>query len=183
MKSVRSIAIALSTLMCFCLGTGCTGFSRSSAPVMLASGTTEGVAWHVWAWEQDGTLCMATGTAAGPDGGSITPSARAISGGSCEFDRKYPDSAYYSGAQGGGSGGGQFTASLAFGPLPNQATQIRVASRLILKSEPFPSGKGLPAGRFWVWAGPFEPPASEGTVLDTPQPLDSSGKPVAFQAF
>lgn len=187
MKTVRSLATAVGALVCASLAAGCGnaagGTAASTTPVLLESGTTEGVAWHLWAWEQSGKLCMSTGTAGGPDGGTITPAPRAMTGGGCEFDRTTPDSSYYVGAQGGGTGTSQYTASLTFGPLPAQATRIKVASNLTLPTQTLPGGEGLPAGRFWVWAGPFQPPASVGTVLTTPEPLDATGKPVAFQPF
>jgi hypothetical protein len=182
MRSSRAIAAMLCAVLCTGLAAGCSS-DNNTAPVMVASGTTAGVGWYLWAWDQSGTLCMSTGTPVGPDGGNITPAPRAMSGGGCGFDRKTPDGGYYVGAQGGGSGTGQFTASLSFGPLPDQATQIKVASDLVLATRLFPLGKGLAPGRFWVWAGAVRPPAAIGTVLDTPQPLNAEGQAVAFQDF
>jgi hypothetical protein len=180
---IRPMALAAVGIV---LGTGAAVSgcgSSGTSPVLLASGTTQGVDWYLWAWEQGGSLCMSTGTAAGPDGGSITPSPDAMTGGQCEYDQKYPDSSYFMSADGGNSPSGDSTAALVFGPLPSDAVRIKVASRLTLTTQPFPAGKALPAGRFWVWAGPYQPPASDGTVLDTPQPLNAQGKPVAFQDF
>lgn len=182
MRVARSMAVAISTLLCAAFAAGC-DTSSDTAPVMLASGTTEGVVWYLWGWESAGSLCMATGTAAGPVGGSITLAPQAMGGGQCGFDNKQPDSSYFGGAEAGGSPTEQPTAALTFGPLPTRAARIKVAADLILTTRPLPSGKGLPAGRFWVWAGPFDPPASEGAVLDTPQPLDDENHPVAFQNF
>jgi hypothetical protein len=175
------MALAAAALLGAGLISGC-GHDETT-PVLLRSGTTLGVAWYLWAWESNGSLCMSTGTPAGPDGGDITPPPHAVTGGQCDFTDKYPGATYYMGAEGETDGKDGLTVSLVFGPLPSEAARIKVATRLTLTTQPFPTGKGLPAGRYWVWADAYTPPASEGAVLDTPRPLDALGRPVAFQDF
>lgn len=177
----RAVALVAAAVLGSGLASGC-GHDET-APVLLRSGTTLGVAWYLWAWEQNGGLCMWTGTPAGPDGDGITPPPLAVTGGQCAFDDKAPGSTYYMGAEGGTDGKDGLTVSLTFGPLPPDAIRIKVATELTLTTQPFPSGRGLPSGRYWVWADAYQPSASEGRVLDTPRPLDAQGKPVAFQAF
>ncbi|MBR7832724.1 hypothetical protein KDL01_05600 [Actinospica durhamensis] len=178
---LRAVALAATAVLGSSLISGCG--AGQTTPVLLRSGTTLGLAWYLWAWEQKGSLCMSTGTAAGPDGGDITPPPNAVEGGQCEYTDKYPAATYYMSAEGGTDGKDDFTVSLVFGPLPSDATHIKVATHLTLTTQPFPSGKGLPTGRYWVWVDTYVPPASVGTVLDVPQPLDNQGKPVAFQIF
>lgn len=178
---LRTVALAATVMLGSGLLSGCG--DDQTTPVLLRSGTTQGVAWYLWAWELNGSLCISTGTPVGPDGGEITPPDHAVTGGQCEFTDKYEGAAYYMSAEGGQDAAGDPTVSLSFGPLPSNATQIKVADKLTLPTEPLPSGKGLPSGRYWVWADKYTPPASEGAVLDIPQPLDVQGKPVAFQDF
>ncbi|MBR7832723.1 hypothetical protein KDL01_05595 [Actinospica durhamensis] len=178
---LRAVAMAAAAVLGSGLISGCG--DGETTPVLLRSGTTLGVAWYLWAWEQKGSLCMWTGTPAGPDGGDITPPPNAVTGGQCDYTDTYPAATYYMGAEGGTDGKDDFTVSLVFGPLPSDATHIKVATQLTLTTQPFPSGKGLPTGRYWVWVDSYVPPASVGSVLDVPQPLDDQGKPVAFQIF
>jgi hypothetical protein len=71
-----------------------------------------------------------------------------------------------------------------FGPLPSNATHIRVTTHTVIGTHPFPKGKGLPPGRFWLLVvGADWPTRAEGKELDNPQPLDSHGHRVPFKAF
>ena len=144
--------------------------------ILLTSGITDHVWWGVWAWEQGGSLCMEIAGRPGPNAAS-EPSQDAR-GGACGFARTptYPhfiDS-------GPGPAGGYYN----MGPLPSDAVQIRVSTKVVLPTEPLPRGVGLPAGRYWVQILPAAGlPASDGAPLKTPQPLNASGQPVPFKKF
>jgi hypothetical protein len=146
--------------------------------VLLTSGTYDDVWWGLWAWTDKGELCMAMAGTGGPDAANAPASDP--SGGQCGFKQGQPEPGYID------SGIGPAGSYYSTGPLPLAATQVRVATRLILPASAFPSGVGLPSGHYWVEIGPgkSEPPmASEGTYLKTPQPLNASGKPIPFEAF
>jgi hypothetical protein len=150
-----------------------------SAYVQLTSGTYHGVAWQLFAWEHKSKLCMEL-LPGGADPGhpSAKPSWPAAGGGGCAFDTADQGSGYYAGST------GPAESSFSYGPLPARATQIRTATHEILVSRPLPRGKGLPSGRYWIHLMPAGwPSKAEGTALDTPQPLDASGKKVPFTAF
>jgi hypothetical protein len=146
--------------------------------VLLAKGTYAGVNWYLWAQEQGGTLCMSTGTGTGPAPDKGTEPPTEPSGGQCTFSDKYQGGSYYFTASADTSG-----IVLGFGPLPDNATQIRLATKLVVPSRPLPSGKDLPGGRFWVYAYPQNLPAADGTWLDTAEPLDAQGSVIPFQNF
>ncbi|MCW2929137.1 MAG: hypothetical protein JWM19_99 [Actinomycetia bacterium] len=161
--------------------TGCSSGS-SSAPatqkVLLTSGTYDNVWWGLWAWAEGGKLCMAMGGTAGPNAPNPAPSDP--SGGECGFEKVAYQLDYYD------SGVGPAGSNYSMGPLPSNATQIKVATHLTLPTAYFPAGDGLPAARYWVEIlppGGKPPMSSEGTYLTTPQPLDASGKPVSFKYF
>lgn len=145
--------------------------------VVLTSGVYQGAGWRLFAWEQQDHLCMELDPAGySPDHRS--PPALVAGAGGCEFDKRNPSSGYYDSGPGPGGSG------VSFGPLPTNATQVRVASGQVLPTMPFPVGKGLPAGRYWLEVTTSGRPCrTAGTALDTPQPLDSQGHPVKFQNF
>lgn len=146
--------------------------------IQLAAGTSDGAGWRLFGWEQQHQLCLALLPAGYHPDHPPTPTTTAWEGGGCGFDDRHPGSGFSIGAVGPDGGG------LSFGPLPAAATQIRVATHKILATTPFPGGKGLPAGRFWIsFIAPGDPPAADGDLLPNPQPLDAQGRPVAFQSF
>jgi hypothetical protein len=163
--------------------TGC-GSSNASKPphtayTVLTSGTFQGSAWQLFGWEQAGHLCMEL-LPAGSDPDHVTPprSWPAGAGGGCEFDKRDPSTGYFTGSPGPGR------SSVSFGPLPDRATQIRVAANEILQTTPLPQGEGLPEGRYWIQLMPAGwPTRADGPALGTPQPLNSAGQPVDFQDF
>jgi hypothetical protein len=174
-----AFAAVLATVAVLLNCAGCTSAGpavKSSRHVLLTSGTYNDVWWGVWAWTEDGSLCMAMAGHEGP--GAASPPARDASGGQCGFANYPHEPSYYD------SGPGPAGSLFNLGPLPASATQIRVASNEILPTQAFPSGHGLPAARYWVEISPASGlPAADGTVLKTPQPLNAAGQPVAFRAF
>ena len=160
---------------------GDAGQGQASAPstdtVVLASGTYHGQAWYLMAYESGGHLCMDSGpqpslSATATAGGDGT-----FSGGQCRFYQG-PGVTYSFEATGPDG------SSLDFGPLPASATQIRVATHEITATRPFPAGRGLPSGRFWVQLVTSDwPLPSEGSALSQEVPLNASGKPVSYQDF
>ena len=149
--------------------------------VLLDSGTTNGVGWALWAWEDDGQLCMGMGNQSGPTTSRNTAATGGMSGSQCGFDAKKQGATYYASAANGGNG--PPTVALLFGPVPNAAVSVQVTSKITLKTEAFPTGAGLPDAHYWVWPGPYQPPASDGTLLSMPRPLDAKGEAVAFTAY
>jgi hypothetical protein len=145
--------------------------------VVLTTGAYQGHAWQLFAWEE-GHLCMAF-LPAGYDPDHLPPASPPVGAGQCEFEKtQIPTSSYYDG------GPGYVGSFEAFGPLPTDATQIRVATHEVLPTMPMPQGRGLPAGRYWINIMPAGwPAATQGAALDTPQPLDAQGRPVQFQDF
>jgi hypothetical protein len=110
--------------------------------------------------------------------GAASKSAQDASGGQCGFADYPHEPSYYD------SGPGPSGSSFNLGPLPSTATQIRVASSEILPTQAFPREAGLPSARYWVEIVPASGvPAADGTVLQTPQPLNAAGQPVAFREF
>ncbi|WP_043262623.1 hypothetical protein [Streptomyces sp. CT34] len=167
-RTVASVAVAVTVLAS--AATGCT--SRRPAPnpttspvtrVRLATGTTNGARWGLWAWEQGKQLCMAL---SGPD----RYAEQATSSAGCGFDNEHPGSGYYTGGRAPGGKPGKY---VSYGPLPTRAVRIR-AHGALLPTKPLPRSHGLPAGRYWI---------SFASGGDRPQPLDASDKPVPFQAF
>jgi hypothetical protein len=149
--------------------------------VLVDSGTTENVAWNLWAWEDGSRLCMGMGNRSGPYTSRNTISPGQMSGSQCGFNAKTQGTTYYVSASNGTDG--QPTVALIFGPVPAAAVSVQVTSKITIKTEAFPSGASLPNANYWYWAGPYQPPASDGTLLAIPKPLDAHGKAVAFQAF
>jgi hypothetical protein len=181
----RAFGALLAVLLCAALVSACS--STAPAPdgednaVLIDSGTTGGVGWDLWAWEDGSQLCMGMGDQAGPDTARNSAAPGAMSGSQCGFDAKAQGKTYYTSAQ--NAGNGPPTVALLFGPVPSAAVAIQVTSKITLKTTAFPTGAGLPSARYWVWAGPYQPPASDGTVLSVPKPLNAQGKAVAFQAY
>lgn len=165
--------------------TGCS--SPAPAPdgqdnaVLVDSGSVGNVAWDLWAWEDNGQLCMGMGNKSGPVTTRNTTASGGMSGSQCGFNAKTQGRTYYVSASNGTNG--PPTVALLFGPVPGAAVSVQVTSKITLKTDTFPSGAGLPTARYWVWAGPYQPPASDGTLLGVPRPLDAQGKAVAFQAY
>jgi hypothetical protein len=165
--------------------TGCS--STAPAPdgqddsVLIESGTTDGVGWNLWAWEDGSRLCMGMGNRSGPYTSRNGVAAGEMFGRQCGFNAKTQGTTYYVSATNGTNG--QPTVALLFGPVPSAAVSVQVTSKITLKTAAFPSGAGLPNARYWFWAGPYQPPASDGTLLAVPKPLDAHGKTVAFQAY
>ena len=179
-KSVSVAAIvATGTLLAGCASAhspGSVTTSGHSSYVLLTSGSYKGVDWRLFAWQQQGHLCMEFDPA-GSDPAHRLAASSAGAGG-CKFDDSNPSTGYY--ASGPGPGG----SAVSFGPLPSDATQIRVATHETLTAAPLPAGKGLPTGRYWINVMPAGWPAqTEGSALPTPQPLDTNGNTVTFQSF
>ena len=175
----------LAVSLCAALIAGCS--ANHPAPdgqdnaVLIDSGTTDGVGWDLWAWEQSGELCMGMGNMQGPTSSRNAAAPGAMSGSQCGFNAKKQGATYYASAA--NTGNGPPTVALLFGPVPSAAATIQVTSKITLHTEALPSGAGLPTARYWVWAAPYQPPASDGTLLVPPHPLDAKGKAVAFQAY
>ena len=150
---------------------------RKTGWVTLTAGTYSGVGWELQASMSSGKLCMQL---TGPTGHNDAANKTAGYPGQCRFDRSCELCSYT------GGGLGPANSSVAFGPLPVNATQIRVATHKVLPSSPFPGGHGLPNGRYWIDIHAANWPASspaDGTPLATPQPLDAQGHTVKFKNF
>jgi hypothetical protein len=150
---------------------------RNSGWVTLTAGTYHGVGWELQASMSNGKLCMQL---TGPAGQNDPANSAGGYPGQCQFDRSCELCSYT------GGGLGPANSYSAFGPLPVNATQIRIATHKVLASSPFPGGHGLPSGRYWLDIHPTNWPASspgDGTRLATPQPLDALGHTVKFQNF
>ncbi|MHA6759775.1 hypothetical protein [Streptacidiphilus sp. PAMC 29251] len=154
--------------------TGCS--AQGPAYVVLTKQSTFGVNWQLDA-RADGKhgLCLTVDDARGPGSGVSWTS------GACGFDLKPPDDDYYADAPAPGSD----TLPITFGPLPERAVRIRIATNVVIPTYPLPAGKGLPAGRYWIFTPPSSawPDQAQGTVLATPVPLDAAGNPVPFESF
>ncbi|WP_330269856.1 hypothetical protein [Streptomyces griseorubiginosus] len=161
-------AVTLATLLTVTLS----GCGSTPAYVTLERARTHGVAWQVDAWEQQGKLCIFVDGPKGPK------TAVSWSSGGCGFDNT-PGSAYF--VNGWTPGAGDM--DLAFGPLPADATQVRVATREVIASKPLPSDAGLPHGRYWLFVWPSGWPNKADGKQVGPTPLNASGKPVAFTKF
>jgi hypothetical protein len=150
--------------------------SRPTRQVQLTSGTSHGVWWGVWAWEERGSLCMAIAGRPGPN--AATEPSQDAQGGACGFARTPTYPHFFD--SGPGPAGGYYN----MGPLPSDAVQIRVSTTVILPTERLPRGVGLPAGRYWVQIIPAAGAGlGDGTDLNTPQPLNAAGQPVPFRKF
>jgi hypothetical protein len=173
-----SVVVAVAAGAAWALGV----FARSvpqSAPrdspfMTIASGSLNGARWTLQAAEQGGQLCMkfhAVGT----------PSALLVGGVDCGFNDVGVTAGYAGGAilYPSSDRNAPPLLSTAYGPAPNNATQVRVASNEVVPTQPFPRGKGLPEARFWVHVvGPNWPTVSDGNELNVPQLEDASGHPV-----
>ena len=147
--------------------------SRNSAWVEVAHGTYAGTPWRLDAREQDGHLCLSVDGPGGPNDFATTMA------GECVFADEPAKAGYYY-----GEGPGPGTSMVSYGPLPAEATHIRVATHEVLTTQPLPTGSGLPRGRFWIQFTPYHwPTAAEGKALGWAQPLDDAGAPVAFRRF
>ena len=184
-RKARALGAALAVLLCATLVSACSG--PASAPdgvgdaVLIESGTTAGVAWDLWAWEDGGQVCMGMGDQSGAYTAQNAVSPGQLSGSQCGFNAKTQGRTYYVSAQ--NAGNGPPTVALLFGPVPAAAAAVQVTSKITVKTAAFPSGAGLPSVRYWVWGGPYQVPASDGTPLAVPKPLNAQGKAVAFQAY
>ena len=184
-RKLRALGATLAVLLCATLVSACS--SNAPAPdgqddaVLIDSGTTGGVGWDLWAWEDAGQLCMGMGDQAGPNTARNTAPPGAMSGSQCGFNDKTQGTTYYVSAQ--NAGNGPPTVALQFGPVPSAAASVQLTSKITVKTAAFPSGAGLPSARYWVWGGPYQLTASDGTPLAVPKPLDAQGRAVAFQAY
>lgn len=166
LRATAAAAVAL-------LAAGCAGHApTSSTPrVRLTGGTYQGESWSLYAWQQDKQLCMEVD-------GPGNPTAHGVPGAAaCGFDRKHPTSGYYD------SGPGPGDSTVSFGPLPSNATQIRVATKENLTARAFPAGKQLPVGRYWIQIIPTRWPLPADGKEVWPKPLDASGRPVPYRDF
>jgi hypothetical protein len=183
-RRLRALGAVLAVPLCAALLSACS--STAPAPdgednaVLIDNGSTSGVGWDLWAWEDKGQLCLGMGSQAGPYTARNAPSDDSISGSQCGFSGK-KGTTYYASAQNGGDG--PPTVALLFGPVPPAAASIQVTSKITLKTAAFPNGAGLPDARYWVWGAPYHPPASDGTLLPIPKPLGAGGKAVALQTY
>jgi hypothetical protein len=156
---------------------GWTHDHRNTGWVTLKAGTYNGVGWELQASMLRGKLCMQL---TGPAGQNDPANNAAGYPGQCQFDRSCELCSYT------GGGLGPANSDVAYGPLPVNATQIRVATHTVLPSSPFPGGHGLPNGRYWIAIHPRNWPGSspaDGAPLATPQPLDAQGRAVKFKNF
>ncbi|WP_405552143.1 hypothetical protein OHV08_00480 [Streptomyces canus] len=141
--------------------------------VVLSKHVTHGVRWQLDAYLSDDGLCLTVDDPRGPEVSGDWSS------GGCGFDSS-PSGGYWSGGQEPGDENG----FVVYGPLPDNATAIRVASHTVVKTIPFPRGSGLPTARYWfVIEPPGWPSKADGTLLSAPQPLDKQGKNVTFKKF
>jgi hypothetical protein len=165
-RAVTVAAVALLTA-------GCSGhFQPTQTPhVLLTSGVYQGQAWSVYAWQQGGQLCMEVNGPGDPAASGVPDAA------ACGFDEKNPSSGYYS------SGPGPGDSDVNYGPLPSRATRIRVATKEILPTKPFPAGKQLPSGRYWIQITPKDWPLPANGKEISPKPLDATGHQVPYQDF
>ncbi|MET7855230.1 hypothetical protein ABZT48_45495 [Streptomyces avermitilis] len=139
--------------------------------VVLSCQVSHGVRWQLDAFiDEDGLLCM---TVDGPKGPGTQTS---WSSGGCGFSSG-PSSGYCM----AGPGPGAEETDILYGPLPEDASEVRVAGGKAVASHAFAAGSGLPAGRCWLSFGP--PKGTDAGRAVDPQPLDASGNKVAFTGF
>ena len=149
--------------------------------VLIESGDTGNVLWNLWAWEDGTQLCMGMGDRSGPYTARNPAAVGGMSGSQCGFNAKTQGKTYYTSATNGTNG--PPTVAVLFGPVPAAAVSVQVTSKITLKTAAFPANAGFPAAAYWIWAGPYQPAASAGTLLPVPRPVDAHGKTVAFQAY
>ncbi|MFJ2958882.1 hypothetical protein OG896_32135 [Streptomyces sp. NBC_00669] len=136
---------------------------------------TGGVHWQLDAYidaDQDGSFCMSLDDSRGPDHSATLPWAN----GACGFDGS-DSGGYYGGGQAPGR-----NAFASYGPVPDAAVGVRVSTEEVVPTHPLPKGHGLPDGRYWVVYQPASWPGKGARSVD-PQPLDASGRKVAFTTF
>lgn len=172
MRNAKKVSVA-ALVAASALLAGCS--NASSRYVLLTSGTYKGAGWQLFAWQQQGHLCMEVDQA-GFDPDHQPPVSAAPSAGACQFDNS-PSGGYYM------MGPGPEGSMVSFGPLPSDAVQIRVAPDETLTTTPLPPGKGLPAGRYWINVTDTGGPATTSGGFPTLVPLDAQGQPVPFQDF
>jgi hypothetical protein len=154
---------------------GCSSGGTGSGYVTLTKQTSNGVHWQLDASSDGSHLCMYVDGPKGPRDTSID-----WVSGACGFDDSPTEGGGYFET---GMDPGDTNSYLNYGPLPADATQIRVATNEVVPTYPLPSGKGLPKGRFWfIVEGPGWPSKADGKIIN-PIPLNSSGKPVDFKNF
>jgi hypothetical protein len=160
-------------------GTQPSGAGASSphkgAWVELRSGTYRGTPWRLDARYSQGQLCISVDSPKGP--------ADVLHGfaGACGFENAPDKGADYFAS---GPGPGPDAAFVNYGPLPSEATSVRVATHEIVPSYPFPAVAGLPKGRYWIdIEGLRWPSPDQGKALLRPQPLDAQGNPASFTKF
>ncbi|SEG82559.1 hypothetical protein SAMN05216223_113164 [Actinacidiphila yanglinensis] len=169
--------------MVMSLVTACTGHRDDpDAPgrvgnhyTVLQRSVANGVHWQLDAYvdvDGDGSFCMGLDGPKGPDHSATLPWANAA----CGFDNS-DSGGYY----GGGMAPGR-NASISYGPVPDAAAAVRVSTKEVVPTHPFPKGHGLPDGRYWVIYEPASWPGKGDKSVD-PQPLDASGNKVAFKNF
>ena len=136
--------------------------------VALASGTYLQGRWTLTAWRNsDNLFCMEM----------VFTDPSIVAPGGCSFNNK-PGGGYYV------SGDVAPNGDESFGPLPLQATSVRISETATVPAHTFPAGRNLPAGKFWLQtAGRGWKPAARGDLVIDPQPLDKHGLKVAFVDF
>lgn len=178
MRNAKRVSIAAlvatSALLAGCTVGDSTNWNHSRY-VLLTSGTYKGAGWQLFAWQQQGDLCMEVDPA-GFDPDHYPSASEGLSAGACKFDDS-PTAGYYT------TGPGPEGSMVSFGPLPTSAVQIRVAPDETLATMPMPHGQGLPAGRYWINVTDTGGPATTEGGFPTLVPLDAQGQPVPFQDF
>ncbi|GAB3989447.1 hypothetical protein GCM10029978_114580 [Actinoallomurus acanthiterrae] len=105
------------------------------------------------------------------------------SAGGCEFDAR-PSYGYWS------SGKGPGYSNFFLGPVPTNATQVRLAGpglkTYVVPTSPLPAMKGIPQGRYFIVDS--DPDGSvtarnDGRRYWTVTPLDAHGRSVSFRDF
>ncbi len=166
------LAAALPLTVSCSASTGTQTAHASASPRELASSSGDTPAWSLWGWldaAQGSSLCLEV----------RDPKAGSAGGGSeCGFTNQPTDTTgYYASAP------LVSQRIVDYGPLPATAVAVRLSApgrkSFTVRSQPLPAD--FPAGRFWSTVLPGT--AASGSPTWTAQPLDSQGKPVAFQAF
>ena len=140
--------------------------TRSPVRTVVARGTAaSGLGWQLVASEQDRQLSLDLES---PSGYSYS--------GQAGFAASRDYSYYW------GAGLGPGNSTFYYGPVPGSAVMVRLTAPghrpMLVRTAPFPAGRGLPAGRFFV----SSPPGGDWTSW-TVTPLDGAGHQVAFRDF
>ncbi|WP_146088376.1 hypothetical protein [Actinacidiphila yanglinensis] len=160
------------------LTAACDGHKNSEGRVgdhytVLATYVTGGVHWQLDAFrDANGSFCMGINGPKGPDATANIPWVNAA----CGFDDS-DSGGYY----GGGDAPGK-NAFVSYGPLPGKAVGVRVSTKEVVPTKPLPKGHDLPDGRYWIFYQPASWPGKGAKAVE-PQPLDASGRKVAFKKF